>query len=499
MSYDPLTKLTRECTESPDPDVQLTKDEEKSILHALEKDSCILNQRLLDQENAHVDKAQSTVSMLPPQENKCFSCPEVPKYRCPQCGIRSCSLSCLQEHKIRYNCEGKARPERYLAVSDFTNSAIRKDFSMLVATQRFVDNSRRAVEPERRYNHKDLSPPLQLLSRNARKNGVVLQILSSGLRKRQENTSRYVAQNDTLIWRVDFIVHLKQLGNTCTSRKISTDWGSERFQLGEIFEASWERNPQLATHEIKRGYNKASSWVTHDAKLPDRENGHVGADEASGENSTIENKQCSAIMDTIMFSGTVRGTSASEKDENRRAIHQFLAETGGSYKMLYKAERLGSTESYFLLDPTETLAANLRSVFYVVEYPVIHVIAEADLCDYHLVTDNEKSRIREGFRKRKPERQERQTIRGSERNEGRYPDSSYELKTEIPCANYIKGYCKLGKRCKRTHYEPGDLPMCRSIMKGLRCPLGDRCLYSHDPSRAPATQYYDVVKGRNYG
>ena len=49
-----------------------------------------------------------TLEMCPtPPILKCWACPATPKYKCPKCNIKSCSLDCVKRHKEEANCDGE--------------------------------------------------------------------------------------------------------------------------------------------------------------------------------------------------------------------------------------------------------------------------------------------------------------------------------------------------------------------------------------------------------
>jgi hypothetical protein len=59
----------------------------------------------------------------------CFVSP--PKYCCPRCSMRTCSLKCSQDHKVRASCSGVRDPAKYIAKRDMKSSTVDMDFNFL--------------------------------------------------------------------------------------------------------------------------------------------------------------------------------------------------------------------------------------------------------------------------------------------------------------------------------------------------------------------------------
>ncbi|KAF1817060.1 hypothetical protein P152DRAFT_510367 [Eremomyces bilateralis CBS 781.70] len=70
-----------------------------------------------------------------------------PKYRCPGCSIRTCSLPCFQRHKAWASCSGKRDPAKYMKKSELsTEPAFDHDYNFLAGIERVIDKAERDVE-----------------------------------------------------------------------------------------------------------------------------------------------------------------------------------------------------------------------------------------------------------------------------------------------------------------------------------------------------------------
>ena len=66
--------------------------------------------------------AEASPSASPSQQQPqaCDVCHEQPhKYRCPGCGVRSCSLPCVQQHKAASGCSGKRDRLAFVPLAEF--------------------------------------------------------------------------------------------------------------------------------------------------------------------------------------------------------------------------------------------------------------------------------------------------------------------------------------------------------------------------------------------
>ena len=49
------------------------------------------------------------------------------KYKCPNCLLKSCSLKCVREHKIRKNCDGIYHFEKFIPAEKYCKRDLKKD------------------------------------------------------------------------------------------------------------------------------------------------------------------------------------------------------------------------------------------------------------------------------------------------------------------------------------------------------------------------------------
>lgn len=70
-----------------------------------------------------------------------------PKYRCPRCSTRTCSLPCTRRHKLWSQCSGVRDPAAYLKRGELaTESAFDRDFNFITGIERSMERAERDVE-----------------------------------------------------------------------------------------------------------------------------------------------------------------------------------------------------------------------------------------------------------------------------------------------------------------------------------------------------------------
>ena len=70
-----------------------------------------------------------------------------PKYRCPRCSTRTCSLPCTRRHKLWSQCSGVRDPAAYLKRNELaTESAFDRDFNFITGIERSLERADRDAD-----------------------------------------------------------------------------------------------------------------------------------------------------------------------------------------------------------------------------------------------------------------------------------------------------------------------------------------------------------------
>ncbi|EPY21759.1 hypothetical protein STCU_07368 [Strigomonas culicis] len=448
----------------------------------------------------------------------CCVCGSTALYTCPGCARRTCSITCVRVHKEDFGCSGERDIAQKVTLSEFTDTQLQRDYHFLENCQRVIANTERSLPHFWRYNFKALPPPIFSLREAAKKRGVVCQIMSEGMQKRDLNTSRFDRKTNTIVWRCQFTF----IDSASASFAVATDWGCERHHLGDIMKFCWATNPPLPCYHITKTYNRASRYV---ARPPQDERAGGGTDKAAPDASAeppeapqgepqpsegASHEESGAPADAavtpppghvqerppapheLFTTDALPDVSVDplteEERQNERRVRAFTS--GKKCFILSKAERLGLVNKYFVLDPNKTLNENLRLVFFVNEFPEFIVVSEDSFDKYPLISNDEKMQLRMSF-KAKPKEPKPRLKKSdlSEEDQQRY--------ARVPCRNYLYGRCDLEEACPYMHCEKEDVPLCKSFLKG-NCPKGNRCSFRHDPTEEELAAQQRPMKRRRF-
>jgi len=139
----------------------------------------------------------------------CCSCGEtIAKYRCPGCTKTSCSLACVQKHKIETSCSGQRSITHFVPVAQFNDNDLISDYRFLEQVERSLYGKKK-----NRIVHSNQMYPVvvDFLRRGAFKRGVKLKFLSLGMQRRSTNSSMFNRRTDTLTWKVEWEFPLSEM------------------------------------------------------------------------------------------------------------------------------------------------------------------------------------------------------------------------------------------------------------------------------------------------
>ncbi|KAJ3165442.1 hypothetical protein HDU88_004239 [Geranomyces variabilis] len=145
-----------------------------------------------------------------PQKRNCQVCSlKEHKYKCPGCGVQTCSLDCSKAHKLDTGCSGQRSKTHYIKLSEFTPNDMTSDYVLLEDAYRTADNAardnKRAPQPSSNKPHQRLSQRQSLLSRQCTYNGTTLRFMPKGMKRREQNQSMYVTRSRFIFWTVELL------------------------------------------------------------------------------------------------------------------------------------------------------------------------------------------------------------------------------------------------------------------------------------------------------
>lgn len=470
-------------------------DEEQETVASL---SCALSEALVHDVRQRTtsgaavaeDDAGSSASQQRQTRACCVCATENVQYTCPACKQRACSLPCVRLHKTQHHCTGERNVSAPVPLSKFDDAQFHRDFHFLEDCRRVLETVQTHRPRESfHYSFHTLPPPLYALREAGKKRGVLIQLISEGLKKREENTTRYDKRSDTIIWRCEFrfISSVQELLDKKDRTEgvkhnfsVATNWGNERYLLGDILKHCVEVNPSLKLYHIRRGYSRASRWVHGGVELAERSKRDRDEAEDDAEEGVNGDNASGVVTVDDTFEKVNRALTTDEMLLQQR-VQRFLSDNAeGGYSILTRAERLADRVLYFPMNSGATLHDNLRTVFFINEFPVFYVVRDEDMVHFELVSDADKETIRESFRKKERPTIEQRLAALPKKSE--LDAATAESYAKIPCRQFLRGGCaRPAGECPYWHCTAAEVPACRNMVISGECPKGGRCSFSHDP------------------
>ena len=342
-----------------------------------------------------------------------------PKYKCPRCATRTCSLPCIKKHKNWSSCSGERDPTIYVPPSKLrTDAGIDHDYNFLTKIERSVEiaekilRDEREILPQEGHNapppnkrarlHKGRSRGRVTLEENTRRwdrnslqrmqrLGIQVASVPFGMSRSKENKSSWNKRTNTINWQVEWVV-LGEAGPTegnaapQKSRIMHKLLDQTPLYVGFSNSLGYHRYQQLSEQqraEEKKARKKQPSLLDDDSLEKPGQPITFGQNTATtawaAQPLPIQNHATAAwyILDPLR-------TKTGSAVEPRKDEYQFFFQK--PKRPLREAEKLVP------LEPTESLSTLLPGLE-VVEFPTICVLpAGAPIPDGFVVENRPKSK-----------------------------------------------------------------------------------------------------------
>ncbi|CAG5103800.1 Oidioi.mRNA.OKI2018_I69.chr1.g942.t1.cds [Oikopleura dioica] len=278
---------------------------------------------------------------------RCYVClSKNPRYKCPGCQNRTCSLQCVQQHKEELNCSGKRDPTEFVFKKTMNNRLLLRDYRFL------EDASRRTFTWERilrDYGPEGMKSPgyegREALTRYAISKGFVIWQQPAGFSRASINRTVYSEYGERkgpgkakkcFKFHVRWTFHL-------SDRKISRDETDiyEIWNLGRIVQGVIDKIDSEA----------ASEFSGSDIKV------EVKEEPFEEEPETIESDETASSIECHRLPG-------KKSAEMERPLE--MAEKKYNYEVFMR--RIVGQELYYHLDKEKTLLENLKGKI-LLEFP----------------------------------------------------------------------------------------------------------------------------------
>eukprot|EP00920_Eleutheroschizon_duboscqi_P016821 GHVT01039966.1.p1 GENE.GHVT01039966.1~~GHVT01039966.1.p1 ORF type:complete len:424 (+),score=102.39 GHVT01039966.1:515-1786(+) len=163
------------------------------------------------------------------------------RYRCPACGLRSCSLGCCQAHKVAARCSGKRRRiVPVAAIKSYDDHALLADFRLLEDAGRIVESSARLMlqEEPRRQGPAPTDAMTRAIRRACLQRSICWRIAPGSLHARRTNSS--AVKGNRLLWRVRWT--FPAINKSFLDPKLS-ELNTFQFGIARLFNNQWPGGP----------------------------------------------------------------------------------------------------------------------------------------------------------------------------------------------------------------------------------------------------------------
>jgi len=143
------------------------------------------------------------------------------RYRCPRCEVVTCSVACVNQHKVgpggAIGCDGVRNKTKYIPLNQFTELDVISDYQLLESATRCVESSARdKLKNKTQLTEEGKLQPLPhflMAFRNAcyRRGQCRLRFLPPHFDRRRNNTSKFDWKKQTITWKVQLnFVHSRK-------------------------------------------------------------------------------------------------------------------------------------------------------------------------------------------------------------------------------------------------------------------------------------------------
>jgi hypothetical protein len=150
------------------------------------------------------------------------------KYKCPRCGIQTCSLPCVKRHKLWSQCSGVRNPAAYRKRNELvTPSSVDQDYKYITSVERSL--ARAEDEVAERGIDLDTDGRRMFVKGQRRTNieiensGAIVLKAPEGMSRNKQNKSRWNMKHRYFSWTVEWILPdgSKSLANIQASRTVA--------------------------------------------------------------------------------------------------------------------------------------------------------------------------------------------------------------------------------------------------------------------------------------
>lgn len=331
----------------------------------------------------------------------CHAAP--PKYKCPRCLTRTCSLACIQRHKARASCDGVRNARAFVPLAQLTTPAgWDHDYNFLTSIERACERRERelgtvaSAREEMRGSNKrggsfrkvwfgdDLHhvpagaaiPGAEqeggreehqfdkAARRRLRQEGVEVVAMPRGMARQRENATKWDRKTLSVNWQVEWLVYGVEEEGGRPMRILRRMLEGKRMEGGLVHAMEWHAS------EVARLAKEQARGQEDDDAPAKKKRAHRAPKKKPSTEGAIQDATSTAWLPTKLLlqdPQTSAWGSTAEEDEKTSAWQFFLLQ----------ARPPPGQKALIPISPFDTLA-NALSGRTVIEFPTIYVFPTGD-------------------------------------------------------------------------------------------------------------------------
>lgn len=185
---------------------------------------------------------------------ECCICKQPSKYTCPECSFKTCSLSCVKNHKFIYGCSGVSKPLKFVPISELNENHLRKDMNFLLDIARVSDQSFKTVTKLSRFDNRKR---FSFLTNECRAQGILLKLMPKSMSRHLSNTSLYDKSSKSILWQLEWKLFHNSSTITCQTSNNRDD-----LPLAELLSTAISKFKEDAKYVLEFG-DKATNFLIY--------------------------------------------------------------------------------------------------------------------------------------------------------------------------------------------------------------------------------------------
>ncbi|KAH8677892.1 hypothetical protein BX600DRAFT_139521 [Xylariales sp. PMI_506] len=317
-----------------------------------------------------------------------------PRYKCPRCGARTCSLSCVKKHKNWSSCNGERDPTVYIPPAKLrTDAGIDHDYNFLTKIERKVEqtekilreergilpNQKQAPPPNKRARlHKgqsrgrttvgdDMRPWARMALGRLRTLGISVIHQPYGMMRAKENGTSFNKRTGLINWQVEWVFldpPAEASGSRSSTRILGKMLENTPFHIGlaDCEERSRWLELSQGEKEAEKKQRKANASIT---KQDDLVRGQDAQNSSWSDAHEVAQNQTTGCWNIEEHRRREQRSQAGLPGQSKTATYQYFFHVPGTPSK--DAQKLIPAK------PTDTLESVLRGSE-VLEFPTIYVL-----------------------------------------------------------------------------------------------------------------------------